>query len=117
MGSFRPTLNMERTCKLTEDKIAQNVEISNRTRPYFHSYLNYSNTTWCSNNGWYLKKLQSQQKHTNFSRNNYVVSYFKLTKGKYRITIRDPKIENNISNKEEKLIENPAIFKATTKNK
>ena len=30
---------------------------------YIHSYLNYANTTWCSTNKTYLKKLQSQQKY------------------------------------------------------
>ena len=28
---------------------------------YIHSYLNYTNTAWCSTNRTYLKKLQSQQ--------------------------------------------------------
>ena len=31
---------------------------------YIHSYLNYTNTALCSTNRTYLKKLQSQQKHT-----------------------------------------------------
>ena len=30
---------------------------------YIHSYLNYTNTAWCSTNRTYLKKLQSQQTH------------------------------------------------------
>ena len=51
----------------------------------------------------------SHQYPTSFSRNNYIVPSFKLTKSKYRITIRAP-IEENF-------IENPSIFKATLKTK
>ena len=54
---------------------------------------------------------------TSFSQNNYIVPSFKLTKSKYRITIRAPKLWNIILNIEEKLIEKPAIFKATIKTK
>ena len=54
---------------------------------------------------------------TNFSRDNYIVPSFKLTKSQQRITIRAPKLWNIILNTEEKLIENPAIFKATIKTK
>ena len=36
--------------------------------PYIHSYLNYTNTSWCSTNITYLKKFQSDQTHaTEFS--------------------------------------------------
>ena len=62
--------------KLTENKIAKNMGILYKARPYLdkrallclyysyiHSYLNYANTAWCSANRRYLKKLQSQQKH------------------------------------------------------
>ena len=62
--------------KLTENKIARNIGTLYKARPYLdkrallchcysyiHSYLNYANTTWCSPNRTYLKKLQSQQKH------------------------------------------------------
>ena len=54
---------------------------------------------------------------TSFSQNNYIVPSFKPTKSKYRITIRAPKLWNIILNIEEKLIEKPAIFKATIKTK
>ena len=54
---------------------------------------------------------------TSFSQNNYIVTFFKLTKSKYRIKIRAPKLWNIILNIEEKLIEKPAIFKATIKTK
>ena len=46
----------------------------------------------------------------NFSRNNDTLPAFKLTKSKYRITIRTTKLGNNISSKEEKLVENPAVL-------
>ena len=62
--------------KLTENKIAKNVGILYKARPYLdkrallclcdsyiHSYLNYANTAWCITNRTYLEKLQSQQKH------------------------------------------------------
>ena len=62
--------------KLTENKIAKNISILYKARPYLdkrallclyysciHSYLNYANTAWCSTNRTYLKKLQSEQKH------------------------------------------------------
>lgn len=39
---------------------------------------------------------------------------FKLAKRKYRLTIRPPKLGNNILNTEEKLTKNPAFFKAIT---
>ena len=162
--------------KLTENKIAKNIGILYKARPYLdkrallclyysyiHSYLNYANTAWCSTNRTYLKKLQSQQKHairiifqlniyqlnifnnllflhrvknekapniflfkflrpshhypTSFSQNNYIVPSLKLTKSKYRIAIRAPKLWNIILNIEEKFIEKPAIFKATIKTK
>ena len=54
---------------------------------------------------------------TGVSPNNYIVPSFKLTKSKYRITIRVPKLWNIILNIEEKFIENPASFKATIKTK
>ena len=62
--------------KLTENEIAKNIGMLYKSRPYLdkrallclyysyiHSYLNYANTTWCSTNKTYLKKLQSQQKY------------------------------------------------------
>ena len=62
--------------KLTENKIAKNIGMLYKARPYLdkraflclyysyiHSYLNYANTAWRSTNRTYLKKLQSQQKH------------------------------------------------------
>ena len=54
---------------------------------------------------------------TGFSRNSYIVPSFKLTKSKYRIIIRTPKMGNIILNIEEKLIENLTIFKTTIKTK
>ena len=52
---------------------------------------------------------------TSFSRSNYIVPSIKLTRSKYRITVRAPKLWNIILNIEEQFIENPAIFKATIK--
>ena len=52
---------------------------------------------------------------TSFSQNNYIVPSFKLTKSKYKITVRAPKLWNVILNIEENFIENPAFFKATIK--
>ena len=52
-----------------------------------------------------------------FSQNKYIVFSFKLTKIKYIKTICAPKLWNIIFDIEEKLIENPAIFKATVKTK
>ena len=62
--------------KLTENKIAKNIGILYKARPYLdkrallclyysyiHSYLNHANTAWRSTNRAYLKKLQSQQKY------------------------------------------------------
>ena len=56
--------------KLTENKIAKNIGILYKARPYLdkrgllclyysyiHSYLHYANTAWCSTNRTYLKKL------------------------------------------------------------
>ena len=58
--------------RLTENKIAKNIAILYKARPYLdkrallcfyysyiHSYLNYANTAWCSTNRTYLKNLQS----------------------------------------------------------
>ena len=67
----------------------------------------------------FLSKLLRPSHHypTSFSRNNYIVPSFKLTKSKYRITVRALKLWNIILNIEEKLIEKHAIFKATIKTK
>ena len=54
---------------------------------------------------------------TSFSQSNYIALSFKLTKSKYRITVRALKLWNIILNIEEKLIEKHAIFKATIKTK
>ena len=56
--------------KLTENKIAKNIGILYKARPYLdkrallclyysyiHSYLNYIHTAWCNTNRTYLKKL------------------------------------------------------------
>ena len=61
--------------KLSENKIAKNIGILYKARPYLdktallwlyysyiHSYVNYANTPWCSTNRTYLMKLQIQQK-------------------------------------------------------
>ena len=67
----------------------------------------------------FLSKFLRPSHHypTSFPRNNYIVPSFKLTKSKYRITIRAPKLWNIILNIEENFIENPSIFKATLKTK
>ena len=62
--------------KFTENKIAKNIGMLYKARPYLnkrallffyysyiHSYLNYANTAWCSTNRTHLKELQSQKKH------------------------------------------------------
>ena len=61
----------------------------------------------------FLSKFLGPSHHytTSFSRNNYIVPSFKLTKSKYRITIRAPNLWNIILNIKEKLKEKPAIFK------
>ena len=69
-------LTLKEHVKLTENKIAKNIDTLHKARPYLdkrallclyyshiHSFLNYANTAWCSTNRKYLKKLQSQQKH------------------------------------------------------
>ena len=61
--------------KLTENKIAKNISIFCKARPYFdkrallclyysyiHFYLNYANTAWCSTNRTYLKKTSKSTK-------------------------------------------------------
>ena len=60
----------------------------------------------------FLSKFLRTSHHypINFSRNNYIVLSFKVTKGKYRIMIRCPKLWNIILNIEAKQIENPVIF-------
>ena len=65
----------------------------------------------------YFSKFLRPSHHypTSFSRNNYIVPSFKLTKSKYRKTIRAPKLWNIILNIEENFTENLAIFKATIK--
>ena len=65
----------------------------------------------------FLSKLFRSSCHyaTRFSKNKYLVPSFKVTKSKYRITIRAPKMWNIILNIEEKLIKYPAIFKGTIK--
>ena len=63
------------------------------------------------------KARPSHHYPTSFSRDNYIVPSFKLTKSKYRITIRAPKLWNVILSKEGKLIEKHGIFKATIKTK
>ena len=67
----------------------------------------------------FLSKFLRPSHHypTSFSRINYVVPSFKLTKIKYRITIHAPKLWNIILNISEKLIEKPAILKAIIKTK
>ena len=61
----------------------------------------------------FLSKFLRPSHHypTSFSQNNYIVPSFKLTKSKYRITIRAPKLWNIILNIEEKLIKNLQFLK------
>ena len=54
---------------------------------------------------------------TSFSQNNYILPSYKLTKSKYRTTIRAPKLWNIILNIEEEFIEKPSIFEAAVKTK
>ena len=67
----------------------------------------------------FLSKFLRPSHHysTSFSRSNYILPSFKLTKSKYRIIIRAPKSWNIILNIEEKPLKNPAIFKETIKTK
>ena len=53
----------------------------------------------------------SHQYPTSFSRNNYIVPSFKLTKSKCEITIRTPKLWNIILNTEKKVKENLQFLK------
>ena len=66
---------MKRTHKITENKIAKNMVILYKARPYLdiiallclyysyiYSYLKYANKVWCSTNITFLKNPQSQQK-------------------------------------------------------
>ena len=66
---------MKRTHKITENKIAKNMGILYKARPYLdiiallclyysyiYSYLKYANKVWCSTNITFLKNPQSQQK-------------------------------------------------------
>ena len=61
----------------------------------------------------FISKLIRPSHHylISFSRNDYTVPSFKLTKCNCRITIRAPKLWNIILNIEEKLIEKHAILK------
>ena len=65
----------------------------------------------------FLSKFLRPLRHypTCYSRNDYLVSSFKLTKNKYTITIRPPKLWNIILNIKEKLIEKTEVFKKTIK--
>ena len=62
--------------KLTENKIAKNIELIYKAKPYLnkdsllalyfsyiHSYINYANLVWGSTHRTYLRKINSQQKH------------------------------------------------------
>ena len=61
----------------------------------------------------FLSKFLRLSHHypTSFSQNNYIVPSSKLTKSKYRRTIRAPKLWNIILNIEEKLKKNMQILK------
>ena len=67
----------------------------------------------------FLSKFLRPSHHypTSFSQNNHIVPSFKLTKSKYGTTIFAPKLWNIILNRERKLIEKYANFKAIIKTK
>ena len=63
--------------KLTENKVAKNIGLIYKAKPflnkdsllalyfsYIHSYINYANLVWGSTCTTYLRKINSQQKHT-----------------------------------------------------
>ena len=105
--------------KLIENKIAKNIGMLYKARPYLdknvllwlyyayiHSYLNYANTVESSTNRKYLKKLQSQQKQAiriKFHENKFAHS-------------REHFKENNILNIYQLNIFNNLIFLHRVKN-
>ena len=67
---------MEGTFEIDEDKIAKNIGLIYKAKPYlnkdsllalyfsyFHSYIKYANLVWGSTHRTYLRKISSQQKH------------------------------------------------------
>ena len=69
-------LSLKEHLKLTENKIAKNIGLIYKAKPYLnkdsllalyfsyiHSYINYANLVWGSTNRTYLRKINSQQKH------------------------------------------------------
>ena len=69
-------LNWKEHIKYTENKIAKNLELLYKPRPflersallalyysYIQTYINYANIAWCSTCRTNLKKINSQQKH------------------------------------------------------
>ena len=104
----------------TEEKISEKINILNIYQLDIFNNLFFRHRV---NNGKALNVLSSKflkPSHyypTSFSQNCYIVPSVKLTKSKYRITIRTPKLLNIILNIEVKHIGKPAIFKATIKAK
>ena len=66
-------LSWKEHLKLTENKVAKNIGLIYKAKPYlnkdsllalyFHCYINYANLAWESTNRTYLRKINSQQKH------------------------------------------------------
>ena len=54
---------------------------------------------------------------TNFSTSNYSIPPFKLSKSKYRISIRGPTLWKNIPTNSEKMQENVTVFKNSMRKK
>ena len=70
-------LSWKEHLKLTENKVPKNIGLIYKARSYLnkdsllalyfsyiHSYINYANLVWGSTNRTYLRKINSQQKHT-----------------------------------------------------
>ena len=111
--------------KLTENKTAKNIHILCKARPYFdkraflclyysyiYSYLNYANTTWCTNNRTYLKTLPSQQNHAIriiFHENKFAHTWEHF-KGNNILNIYQLNISNNLSLGQVKNRKAPSVF-------
>ena len=116
--------------KYIENKIAKNIGILYRSKPYLnnkcllslynsyiHSYISYANIAWAM--PVFLSKF-TKPSHiypTRFSQINYAKPTHKLNRCKYRISIRGPYIWNEFLSNTEKEIELTSSFKSTIKNK